>query len=188
MWTSRMLVVSFVVLSACSAGSLGRDVSQASYTALTTAELWSIQSTTGSPEALLFAEAELGSRGQTTYAGRFLGQRTAGTVGRAIYPRATATTGDRDCSDFPSAASAQQFFLSQGGPLADPRNLDGDGDGNACEWGGPLRQIAAGARPVRTAQPARVARPPSTGSRCYRRTRGGTYTITSGGNRNYSGC
>jgi hypothetical protein len=42
---------------------------------------------------------------------------------------------DRDCSDFDTQPEAQRFFErhrsdSSGG---DPHNLDGDGDGEACE-------------------------------------------------------
>jgi hypothetical protein len=38
---------------------------------------------------------------------------------------------DRDCSDFSTQAQAQAFFQQQG--PGDPHNLDGDGDGIACE-------------------------------------------------------
>ncbi len=44
-----------------------------------------------------------------------------------------ATAADLDCSDFPDQASAQSYFLSQGGPASDPDQLDGDSDGMACE-------------------------------------------------------
>jgi hypothetical protein len=40
---------------------------------------------------------------------------------------------DRDCSDFPTQAQAQSFFISEGGPGSDPHSLDADGDGRACE-------------------------------------------------------
>jgi endonuclease YncB( thermonuclease family) len=40
---------------------------------------------------------------------------------------------DRDCSDFSSQASAQEFFIAEGGPSSDPHRLDADGDGIACE-------------------------------------------------------
>ena len=45
-----------------------------------------------------------------------------------------ATAADRDCSDFDNQAQAQDYFLDQGGPDADPDRLDadGDGDGTAC--------------------------------------------------------
>ena len=41
--------------------------------------------------------------------------------------------GDKDCSDFATHASAQAFFVSQGGPGSDPHRLDADKDGLACE-------------------------------------------------------
>ena len=44
-----------------------------------------------------------------------------------------ARAADMDCSDFSSQASAQAFFLANGGPAADPHRLDADGDGVACE-------------------------------------------------------
>lgn len=40
---------------------------------------------------------------------------------------------DRDCSDFSSQQEAQTFFESAGGPEVDPHQLDGDGNGVACE-------------------------------------------------------
>ncbi len=41
---------------------------------------------------------------------------------------------DRDCSDFADQAEAQQFFEAHGGSATnDFDNLDGDGDGLACE-------------------------------------------------------
>lgn len=42
-----------------------------------------------------------------------------------------ATRGDRDCADFSNQAEAQAFFESHG--PGDPDQLDGDGDGKACE-------------------------------------------------------
>lgn len=38
-----------------------------------------------------------------------------------------------DCSDFPTQAAAQTYFVSLGGPSSDPDQLDGDSDGIACE-------------------------------------------------------
>lgn len=40
---------------------------------------------------------------------------------------------DRDCSDFPTQAQAQDFYLAAGGPTSDRHRLDSDGDGTACE-------------------------------------------------------
>lgn len=38
-----------------------------------------------------------------------------------------------NCSDFTTQKDAQKFFKKHGGPQQDPYNLDGDGDGRACE-------------------------------------------------------
>ncbi|WP_251922972.1 excalibur calcium-binding domain-containing protein [Salinibacter ruber] len=38
---------------------------------------------------------------------------------------------DRDCSDFDTQPEAQRFFKRH--QPGDPHNLDGDGDGEACE-------------------------------------------------------
>ncbi|GAA5122199.1 hypothetical protein GCM10023339_40260 [Alloalcanivorax gelatiniphagus] len=40
---------------------------------------------------------------------------------------------DRDCSDFPPQAAAQNFLLANGGPRNDPHRLDDERDGVACE-------------------------------------------------------
>ena len=40
---------------------------------------------------------------------------------------------DRNCGDFDTWREAQDFFLSEGGPDADPHRLDGNNDGIACE-------------------------------------------------------
>ncbi|WP_298491275.1 excalibur calcium-binding domain-containing protein [uncultured Maritimibacter sp.] len=101
-------------------------------------------------------------------------------VRAADAPRASATS-DRDCSDFGSGAEAQRFFQSAGGPTSDPHDLDGDGDGFACEWGTELRKREAAARAAARSRAAAA-------SRCYTGPRGGTYTITASGRKNYSGC
>lgn len=101
-------------------------------------------------------------------------------VRSADAPRAEATS-DRNCSDFASEAEAQRFFQSAGGPVSDPHDLDRDGDGFACEWGTELREREAAAR-------AAAQRRAAAASRCYTGPRGGTYTITASGNKNYSGC
>jgi len=99
-------------------------------------------------------------------------------------------TNDRDCDSFPNSAAAQQFFINAGGPQSDPHDLDRDGDGYACEWGTDLRRRAAAEEATRRRAAAAAARPRPvrTASRCYTGPRGGTYTITASGNRNYSGC
>ena len=40
---------------------------------------------------------------------------------------------DRDCSDFDTWQEAHEFFISEGGPGADPHGLDRDGNGVACQ-------------------------------------------------------
>lgn len=40
---------------------------------------------------------------------------------------------DRNCSDFPTQADAQRFYIAAGGPQRDPHRLDNDHDGVACE-------------------------------------------------------
>lgn len=40
---------------------------------------------------------------------------------------------DKNCSDFPNQAAAQEYFLNHGGPDSDPDGLDAEGDGVACE-------------------------------------------------------
>ena len=40
---------------------------------------------------------------------------------------------DHNCGDFATWQEAQDFFLSEGGPEADPHRLDQDGDGVACQ-------------------------------------------------------
>lgn len=39
---------------------------------------------------------------------------------------------DKDCSDFSTSWEAQRFY-TENGP-SDPHGLDGDNDGNACDW------------------------------------------------------
>ena len=46
---------------------------------------------------------------------------------------ADSSATDKDCGDFPNQQSAQDYFISRGGPRSDPDRLDGDGDGIACE-------------------------------------------------------
>lgn len=149
--------------------------------------------TTGLAKQMI--EAELAVRGVNQCSGVNIGAQTAAQVGVARYSRGGTDTGvsgqDYDCSNFNSGASAQRFFLASGGPTSDPHNLDGDGDGLACEWGTQVRRIASYTPPPapRAVATPVVSTPRSTGGRtCYTGPRGGTYTITSGGKRNYSGC
>ncbi|RYH00732.1 excalibur calcium-binding domain-containing protein [Salipiger sp. IMCC34102] len=112
-------------------------------------------------------------------------------VGRVQFTRSVsnsrAVSNDRNCSDFATSSAAHQFFLNAGGPSSDPHDLDRDGDGYACEWGKDLLNRQAAERQRRAAAVTRPT-PVRSASRCYTGPRGGTYTITSGGNKNYSGC
>lgn len=145
---------------------------------------------------LLEIETELGARGTTecrSLSGvpTYVGARTGQSVGQRTYSRGTAVPisgTDKNCSDFPSAAAAQRFFLAAGGPHRDPHGLDGDGDGNACEWGTQLREGARLARTYRAPAATVSPRPTYTSSRCYVGPRGGRYTLTASGRRNYNGC
>lgn len=131
-------------------------------------------------------EAELAVRGIEHCSSKPYGQASVSAFGQKIYARTTRKNSsvsgqDFDCSDFSTGAEAQRFFLAAGGPRIDPNDLDRDGDGLACEWGTQARQLTRYSPPQ-----IRIRR--TTSSRCYTGPRGGTYTITSGGNRNYSGC
>lgn len=53
--------------------------------------------------------------------------------GPTLDSAASERGGDRDCSNFSTQADAQHFFVAQGGPASDPHDLDGDGNGRACE-------------------------------------------------------
>ncbi|NJM81230.1 MAG: excalibur calcium-binding domain-containing protein [Tabrizicola sp.] len=157
---------------------------------LSSSTLWTKQATTSSPLELAMVEAELGSRGETSYGTWYLGQKTASAYGRKLYQRTTAgrpTADEKNCSDFGSSAEAQKYFLASGGPVSDPNRLDGDGDGLACDWG---TQIAT-AKKRYASKPTATPRATSTyrsSSRCYVGPRGGRYTITSSGRKNYGGC
>lgn len=146
---------------------------------------------TTTPLGKLMIEAELASRGVNQCLGQNYGGSSAAALGTSLYSRQGApsrtTSNDlRNCSDFSSGAAAQKFFLASGGPLSDPNNLDGDGDGLACEWGTQVSQIARYRAPVATPVRSSVVRPSA--SRCYTGPRGGRYTLTAGGRKNYGAC
>lgn len=108
----------------------------------------------------------------------------AAGVGVARFSRSTSTSrpaNDRNCGDFSSALDAQRFFTAAGGPQSDRHDLDRDGDGYACEWGTEVRRRSE-------AEAAAARRRMEAASRCYTGSRGGTYTIGPGGNRDYDGC
>lgn len=56
--------------------------------------------------------------------------------GTEIWRRSSGSEGKaaRACASYPSADRAQVAFLAAGGPEADPRGLDPDGDGFVCGW------------------------------------------------------
>ena len=147
--------------------------------------------TSTTPRGKLMIEAELAVRGVTQCSGESYGSASAAAFGSTLYDRQvsapqSASRDLRNCSDFTSGAAAQKYFLATGGPINDPNNLDGDGDGLACEWGAQVKRIAAYRKPV--AAPIRISESRSSGSRCYTGPRGGTYTLTASGNKNYGGC
>ncbi|WP_223426915.1 excalibur calcium-binding domain-containing protein [Tateyamaria pelophila] len=181
-----------LALGACAAQT-PQNQSQV-YSSLSTGPLWVEHSLTSSPLKLAFIEAELGSRGEqrsSSYPSNYLGEKTSSALGRKLYSREEASTTDLDCSSFSSSAAAQKAFLASGGPTRDPSGLDRDGDGLACEWGTYLKKSVASyqasLRPSRTYSPTRTTSRRSS-SRCYVGPRGGTYTITASGNKNYGGC
>jgi hypothetical protein len=179
---------SLMLLSACvePQAPVPPAVAENPVATFSTATLWAMQETTTSAGQLRLIEAELGTRGQFVSGASYTGKRTASEVGTRRFDRRSSGSGDRDCGSFASSAAAQRFFLLNGGPSVDRHNLDGDGDGYACEWGAAVRGYAAKYRPAAiTYKPARAYR--SSGA-CHRGPRGGTYTITASGGKNYDGC
>jgi len=61
---------------------------------------------------------------------------TSNKKGQSIYARSPFHTFNHltECSIFNTDDSAQRYFLKKGGPGLDPKNLDPDGDGFACNW------------------------------------------------------
>lgn len=58
-------------------------------------------------------------------------------LGNRLYRRLGLNAANRfarNCRAYPSSDQAQIDFLSRGGPERDPRGLDPDGDGYACDW------------------------------------------------------
>lgn len=182
-------VCALALLAACDApqSSLppsGPTATRNPFASYSTTKLWGIQGMTSSASELRMAEAELGARGETSLGTWYIGQRTAAEVGTSRYSRSGAGGSGRDCDSFASSADAQRYFLLNGGPSNDPHNLDGDGDGYACEWGAFVRSSYSKFKAA-VYKPARTYR--SSGA-CHRGPRGGTYTITASGNKNYGGC
>ncbi|MBK4217284.1 excalibur calcium-binding domain-containing protein [Paracoccus caeni] len=181
----------FAALTLTGLAACGSPPAPDGFQYLSTPTLWAELSRTNDTRKIMEIEAELGVRGatQSPLADEYIGRRTGGTVGSAIYARAEARTGDKNCSDFASSAAAQRFFLNEGGPVSDPHGLDRDGDGNACEWGTTLRTSVSNYRRSRAVQaaPTRATPAPRSSRRCYVGPRGGRYTITASGNKRY-GC
>jgi|GEM_PF-1884324 len=182
------LAVSILVSGCVTAPSQNRASSQLQ--ALSSASLWTKQATTGSALELAMVEAELGARGEVSFGRWYLGQRTAGAFGTKRYQRTSRISSTNDvmnCSDFSNSAEAQRYFLASGGPLSDAHNLDGDGDGLACEWG---KKIAATKKrySYKAPAPRRATTARRSSSGCYTGPRGGRYTITASGRKNYGGC
>jgi len=62
---------------------------------------------------------------------------TTNKVGEKKYSRGLnlgVEASKRNCRKFSSSDNAQVAFLTAGGPKRDPKNLDPDGDGFACDW------------------------------------------------------
>ncbi len=61
---------------------------------------------------------------------------TNNPVGEPLYPRPSfyLVNVKGACGKFTSPDLAQQAFLASGGPQKDPKALDPDGDGFACDW------------------------------------------------------
>lgn len=179
----KIAAFAFVYCLFLSACGVSTDTASA-YRSMSATSLW-IEHMGAQGKELAFIEAELGSRGETNFGTDYLGKGTSSAYGKSLYSRNGAVTDAKDCRDFSSSAKAQLFFLESGGPVSDPSGLDGDGDGLACEWGKTLKQVAA--------KNATSYRPTSTtrkyaSSGCYVGPRGGRYTISASGKKNYGGC
>ncbi len=155
------------------------------FSSLGTSALWRMHSLESDAKRLALIEVELAKRGQSSFGLDHLGRRTAAAYGKKLYGRNEPSHDDMNCSDFANPALAQSYFLKNGGPVSDPSGLDGDGDGLACEWGTHIKKVVR----RHTAPVPKPRRTYSTASRrCYVGPRGGTYTLTASGNKNYSGC
>lgn len=188
----RLLFTASILLGLAACGATPTAPQDpAFYTSMTTSSLWAAQASSQSPQQLAFVEAELGARGQTASGSAYLGRRTASALGRKLYSRtgaagSTVAGVGKSCSDFGSSAQAQRYFLAAGGPLSDASNLDGDGDGLACEWGATISRVAKSHKVKATTY--RSYSPRRASSVCYTGPRGGRYKITASGRKNYGGC
>ena len=190
----KFVILIAAILGGCTAGPTTQQNAKASavFSQASTASLCYTNSLGTTPAlSKLMIEAELASRGAKHCANESYGRTSASMLGAQRYSRSSANTVsanlDKDCGDFPSGASAQRYFLASGGPHNDPHDLDRDGDGLACEWGVEAQRLASYTykAPRTTYRAPRRAR---ASQRCYTGPRGGTYTITASGNKNYDGC
>ena len=63
--------------------------------------------------------------------------QTNNPVGATLYARGSFASTKRmmrSCARYGSSDEAQRDFLVRGGPQRDPRGVDPDGDGYACDW------------------------------------------------------
>jgi len=177
-------IAALLLVSACGTTTPNQAALVKQAKTMSVYSLWNQQQYTQSALTLAVVEAELAARGQTKTTTSYLGNRSRSSVEKRRYSRTSAGNNTMNCSDFANAAQAQRFFLASGGPASDPNDLDRDGDGMACEWGTYIRKIArSNARAARRYTPRRY----SNGT-CYTGPRGGTYTITASGRKNYGGC
>ncbi|MGO8220635.1 excalibur calcium-binding domain-containing protein [Rhizobium ruizarguesonis] len=181
------LLVPMFLLAGCVSSQQPTVHLPADYRLVETSQLWADLTDATSTRQIMNIEAELGVRGETSSGDEYLGRRTSASVGVAAYARSADVAFDRDCSNFSSTGDAQRFFLRSGGPDSDPHGLDRDGDGYACEFGKTLLASAARYR-SKPATPVRLSAPRTRSNQCYTGPRGGTYTITASGNKNYDGC
>ncbi len=174
MKTKAWILATLLAVASCTAAP--PPISVANFETASTPLLWQMHQSDPPARALAIIEAELGARGQTRSGASYLGRQTSPAFGKRLYERAPIRQNALNCDDFLSNAAAQKTFLAAGGPLQDRHGLDRDGDGLACEWGRDIQKIATSQARSGTAKP------------CYTGPRGGTYTLTASGNKNYSGC
>lgn len=174
----KPLLFATFFLAGCS--TLSAPIAAKRFEALSTTHLWSLHYTTADPLELSLIEVELATRRETNTFGDFVGRKTRSAYGRQLYKRETQPAGDKNCSDFANSADAQSFFLISGGPTKDRHGLDRDGDGLACEWGAYLKRVASKGSKRSASTRSR--------NRCYVGPRGGTYTLTASGRKDYDGC
>ncbi|OWJ77138.1 excalibur calcium-binding domain-containing protein [Haematobacter genomosp. 1] len=190
---NRALITAFTVSFFVSACGVSPSTQVQVFSTQSTSTLCSSH-VSASGANLLAIEVELGARGalqcNTAYgSSSFVGARTAATVGKSIYATGNGASAalsprdDKNCSDFASAGEAQRFFIANGGPHRDPHGLDGDGDGNACEWGKALKSSVAKYKP----KPVRYTAPRRSSPTCHTGPRGGRYYYSASGGKVY-GC